>query len=125
MAPRRAAAVSAASSISQAAGPSSHAQSGKEAAQGRQSLDAQKQSTKAPPMLPIVPIQPLSPIVIRLRKMWKFAAICQFLFTFDEAFGMSGFETEVSGMIFENCLLFSRDLIKLISIHPCRHWKRI
>lgn len=28
--------------------------------------------------------------------MWKFAAVCQFLFTFDEAFGMSGFETEVS-----------------------------
>ena len=40
--------------------------------------------------------QSLSPIVRRLRTMWKFAAVCQFLFTFDEAFGMSGFETEVS-----------------------------
>lgn len=47
---------------------------------------------KAQPNLP--PKVELSPIVARLRKMWKFAAICQFLFTFDEAFGMSGFESD-------------------------------
>lgn len=97
MAPRRAAAVSAASSISQAAGPSSNVEKeSAAAAQGRQSLGSQKPSSRVPSVLPIVPVQPLSPIVSRLRKMWKFAAICQFLFTFDGAFGMSGFETEVS-----------------------------
>ena len=34
--------------------------------------------------------------------MWKFAAVCQFLFVFDEAFGMSGFETEALEADFEN-----------------------
>lgn len=100
MAPRRAAAVSAASSISQAAaGPSTPVEGKSTAKQARQSSGGQQQSTstaKAPTAMPIVPAQPLSPIVARLRKMWKFAAVCQFLFTFDEAFGMSGFETEVS-----------------------------
>ncbi|KAN0062208.1 hypothetical protein ACQY0O_005389 [Thecaphora frezii] len=37
---------------------------------------------------------PPHPTVLQLRRSWKFAAICQFLFVFDEAFGMSGFETE-------------------------------
>ncbi|EPQ26128.1 uncharacterized protein PFL1_06336 [Pseudozyma flocculosa PF-1] len=37
---------------------------------------------------------PPHPIARRLRRSWKFAAVCQFLFVFDEAFGMSGFETE-------------------------------
>ena len=34
--------------------------------------------------------------------MWKFAAVCQFLFVFNEAFGMSGFETELLEADFEN-----------------------
>ncbi|PWN19741.1 hypothetical protein BCV69DRAFT_300049 [Microstroma glucosiphilum] len=29
----------------------------------------------------------------KLRRTWKFAAVCQFLFTFEEAFGMSGFKS--------------------------------
>lgn len=44
----------------------------------------------------------LHPITKRLRKMWKFAAVCQFLFVFDEAFGMSGFETETLESDFED-----------------------
>ncbi|PWZ01574.1 hypothetical protein BCV70DRAFT_210769 [Testicularia cyperi] len=49
------------------------------------------------------PVQPeVHPITNRLRKMWKFAAICQFLFVFDEAFGMSGFETETLEADFES-----------------------
>ena len=53
-----------------------------------------KKGAGALPILP--PAAPPSPIVVRLRQMWKFAALSQFLFTFDEAFGMKGFETEVS-----------------------------
>lgn len=34
--------------------------------------------------------------ITKLRRTWKFAAICQFLFTFEDAFGMKGFKTEVS-----------------------------
>ncbi|SPO25110.1 uncharacterized protein UTRI_02789_B [Ustilago trichophora] len=48
------------------------------------------------------PVVELHPITKRLRKMWKFAAVCQFLFVFDEAFGMSGFETETLEADFEN-----------------------
>ncbi|KAJ9478727.1 PHD-finger motif containing protein [Pseudozyma hubeiensis] len=48
------------------------------------------------------PVVELHPITKRLRKMWKFAAVCQFLFVFDEAFGMSGFETEALEVDFEN-----------------------
>ncbi|GAC98748.1 PHD-finger motif containing protein [Pseudozyma hubeiensis SY62] len=48
------------------------------------------------------PVVELHPITKRLRKMWKFAAVCQFLFVFDEAFGMSGFETEALELDFEN-----------------------
>lgn len=49
-----------------------------------------------------LPVVELHPITKRLRKMWKFAAVCQFLFVFDEAFGMSGFETESLETDFEN-----------------------
>nr|CDI56406.1 phd finger domain protein [Melanopsichium pennsylvanicum 4] len=48
------------------------------------------------------PVVELHPTTRRLRKMWKFAAVCQFLFVFDEAFGMSGFETETLETDFEN-----------------------
>jgi len=100
--PRRAAAVSAASNLSMnanSAGPSTSlpsTPSGKAPAKGRASTGQQKQDAKPAQAIPLMPAEPLSPIVSRLRKMWKFAAVCQFLFTFDEAFGMSGFETEVS-----------------------------
>jgi hypothetical protein len=80
------------------AGPSTSLPStptSKSALKGRASTGQQKQEAQANPFIPVVPAEPLSPIISRLRKMWKFAAICQFLFTFDEAFGMSGFETEV------------------------------
>lgn len=30
----------------------------------------------------------------RLRRNWKFAAVCQFVFTFEDAFGMSGFKSD-------------------------------
>lgn len=106
MAPRRAAAVSAATSISNAAAGPSKSQpatpsrgdvSTNLTKQGRKSQNGQQiPLTSATSSLPVIPPEPLSPIISRLRKMWKFAAICQFLFTFDEAFGMSGFETEVS-----------------------------
>jgi hypothetical protein len=97
MAPRRAAAVSAASSISQAAGPSTPVQANASRSVSAKQANQQQPSNnaKAPAAMPVDPVQHLSPIVLRLRKMWKFAAVCQFLFTFDEAFGMSGFETEV------------------------------
>lgn len=32
--------------------------------------------------------------IAKLRRTWKFAAICQFIFTFEEAFGLSGFKSE-------------------------------
>lgn len=109
MPPRRAAAVSAASNLAASApnnnrsvsgpavGSSSKADGTKEQNGTASRAKVQKQpaagaasTSSGPPP----PAQPLSPIVSRLRKMWKFAAVCQFLFTFDEAFGMSGFETE-------------------------------
>lgn len=31
-----------------------------------------------------------------LRRNWKFAAVCQFIYTFSEAFGLAEFRTEVS-----------------------------
>lgn len=48
------------------------------------------------------PVVELHPIIKRLRRMWKFAAVCQFLFVFDEAFGMSGFESEALEADFAN-----------------------
>lgn len=45
-------------------------------------------------------VEPVSPIKKRLRQMWTFAAVCQFLCTFQSAFGMDGFETEVGFDLF-------------------------
>lgn len=39
---------------------------------------------------------PPSPIVQKLRTMWQFAVVCQFLSTFNHAFGLVGSQTEVS-----------------------------
>ena len=44
------------------------------------------------PELP--PDDPIAQNIAKLRRTWKFAAICQFIFTFEEAFGLSGFKSE-------------------------------
>lgn len=86
----------------------------------------------APAALPVVE---LHPITRRLRKMWKFAAVCQFLFVFDEAFGMSGFETETLEADFENSesnvvpdlvkrLLYSLTLDRTIDFDNWQHHLR-
>ncbi|PWN31645.1 uncharacterized protein FA14DRAFT_162590 [Meira miltonrushii] len=98
--PRRAAAVSAASNLA-ASAPSNRSAS-QSTPKGSNSKENGKQSQKdaastvpvASSSKPPAPVIPLSPIIARLRTMWKFAAICQFLFTFDEAFGFSGFESD-------------------------------
>ena len=40
-------------------------------------------------------------IVSALRQNWRFAAICQFLFTFEEALELGGFQTQVCCTILE------------------------
>jgi hypothetical protein len=98
--PRRAAAVAASTLLSSASSsslassqPSSSAPAAASTAAAGPS--AARAPRNAPPPAAVEP--PLSPVVRRLRQMWTFAAVCQFMFTFDEAFGVSGFETEVSG----------------------------
>ncbi|SYW83120.1 uncharacterized protein UBRO2_05049 [Ustilago bromivora] len=82
------------------------------------------------------PVVELHPITKRLRKMWKFAAVCQFLFVFDEAFGMSGFETETLETDFENNetnvvpdlikrLLYTLTLDRTIDLDNWQHHLRI
>ncbi|EST05828.1 Zinc finger, PHD-finger [Kalmanozyma brasiliensis GHG001] len=82
------------------------------------------------------PVIELHPITKRLRKMWKFAAVCQFLFVFDEAFGMSGFETETLEADFENSetnvvpdlikrLLYTLTLDRNISFDNWQHHLRV
>ncbi|KAJ1035042.1 hypothetical protein NDA18_000644 [Ustilago nuda] len=82
------------------------------------------------------PVVELYPITKRLRKMWKFAAVCQFLFVFDEAFGMSGFETETLETDFENNetnvvpdlvkrLLYTLTLDRTIDLDNWQHHLRI
>ncbi|SJX66066.1 uncharacterized protein SRS1_13507 [Sporisorium reilianum f. sp. reilianum] len=88
-------------------------------------------SVPAPP-----PVVELHPITKRLRKMWKFAAVCQFLFVFDEAFGMSGFETEALEADFENSesnvvpdlikrLLYTLTLDRTIDFDNWQHHLRV
>lgn len=97
MAPRRAAAAAATQSMAQAnqapqAGPSG----GAEAKKVGRTKAAAGAGLAISATLPTRQDPPVSPIIAKLRRSWQFAAVCQFLFTFDEAFGMSGFETEVS-----------------------------
>jgi len=33
--------------------------------------------------------------LLALRRSWKFASVCQFLFTFDEVLQLDGFQTQV------------------------------
>ncbi|PWN46851.1 hypothetical protein IE53DRAFT_287699 [Violaceomyces palustris] len=79
---------------------------------------------------------PLHPITKKLRRSWKFAATCQFLFVFDEAFGMSGFETESLEQDFEGSetgflpdlmrrLLYTLTLDKRIDNHNWQDYLRI
>ncbi|CAO1623486.1 unnamed protein product [Parajaminaea phylloscopi] len=37
---------------------------------------------------------PFTSNVAKLRRNWRFAAVCQFIFTFEEAFGISGFKSD-------------------------------
>ncbi|TKY87851.1 hypothetical protein EX895_003432 [Sporisorium graminicola] len=68
--------------------------------------------------------------------MWKFAAVCQFLFVFDEAFGMSGFETEALEADFEDSetnvvpdlikrLLYTLTLDRTIDFDNWQHHLRV
>ncbi|CDR99043.1 uncharacterized protein SPSC_01723 [Sporisorium scitamineum] len=91
----------------------------------------------AGPSVPAAPpVVELHPITKRLRKMWKFAAVCQFLFVFDEAFGMSGFETEALEADFENSesnavpdlikrLLYTLTLDRTIDFDNWQHHLRV
>ncbi|CEH16602.1 Histone acetyltransferase SAGA/ADA, catalytic subunit PCAF/GCN5 and related proteins [Ceraceosorus bombacis] len=93
MAPRRAAAAAATQSMAQAnqvaqAGPSGGSEPRKSSKAGT------GVGLGVAAAAPLRQDPPISPIVAKLRRNWQFAAVCQFLFTFDEAFGMSGFETE-------------------------------
>ena len=44
-----------------------------------------------------------SATVLAVRRSWKFAAICQFLFTFDVALALDGFHTQVRHSTFSTC----------------------
>ncbi|KZO96732.1 hypothetical protein CALVIDRAFT_555077, partial [Calocera viscosa TUFC12733] len=47
-----------------------------------------------PPPMTVDRVPPPSEAVLRLRRDWKFAAVCQFIFTFEEALQLGEFETE-------------------------------
>lgn len=44
-----------------------------------------------------------SATVLAVRRSWKFAAICQFLFTFDVALALDGFHTQVRRSSLSTC----------------------
>lgn len=52
-----------------------------------------REGRRAPP--PRAPPPVLNATLRSLRSNWKFAAICQFLLTFDEALQLDGFQTQV------------------------------